>query len=76
MLVDGMLMLSFDVRYNIEDCGFDLCDYVYVEVDDGSGWVFVFGLIMKSVEGNGIDGVQASYALVMFDLFVYVGKTV
>ena len=28
--------LSFQARWNIEDCGPDACDYAYVEVDDGT----------------------------------------
>ena len=29
--------LTFQARWNIEDCGPDPCDYAYVEVDDGTG---------------------------------------
>jgi len=54
----GILMLLMNVWWNIEDCGFDVCDYVWFEVNDGFGmWVSVFGLVMYVDEGNGIDGV-------------------
>ena len=34
----GRATLTFQARWNIEDCGPDACDYAYVEVDDGTGY--------------------------------------
>ncbi len=75
-LAQGTSTLSMQARWNIEDCGPDACDYAYVEVDDGSGWVAVPGSITQPAEHNGIDGVQASYVPATFDLSAYAGKTV
>jgi immune inhibitor A len=72
----GAASLSFQARWDIEDCGPDPCDYAYVEVDDGSGWDAVAGNITQSAEGNGIDGTQATNVLATFDLSAYAGKTV
>jgi immune inhibitor A len=72
----GSATLSFQARWNIEDCGPDACDYAYVEVDDGSGWKPIAGSITKPAEGNGIDGVQATWTPASFDLSAYAGKTV
>ena len=68
--------LSFQARWNIEDCGPDACDYAYVEVDDGTGFKAIAGNITKPAEGNGIDGYQATYTPATFDLSAYAGKTV
>ena len=68
--------LSFQARWNIEDCGTDPCDYAYVEVDDGSGFRPIQGSITKPAEGNGIDGLQWTWTPATFDLSAYAGKTV
>ncbi len=68
--------LSFQARWNIEDCGPDPCDYAFVEVDDGTGWAAVPGSITISDEGNGIDGVSAGWQPATFDLSAYAGKTI
>ena len=75
-LAAGTSTLSLQARWNIEDCGPDPCDFAYVEVNDGSGFVAVPGSITKAAEGNGIDGVQETYAPATFDLSAYAGKTV
>ena len=72
----GAASLSFQARWNIEDCGPDPCDYAYVEVDDGTGWKAIAGNITKAAEGNGIDGYQAAWTPATFDLSAYAGKTV
>ena len=56
----GTATLTFQARWNIEDCGPDPCDYAYVEVDDGTGFKAIPGSITKAAEGNGIDGYQAT----------------
>jgi immune inhibitor A len=71
--------LTFQARWNIEDCGpnaDDACDYAYVEVDNGSGFAAIAGNITKPVEGNAIDGVQATYTTATFDLSAFAGQTV
>jgi len=72
----GTTTLSFQARWNIEDCGTTPCDYAYVEVDDGSGYKAIPGSITKPAEGNGIDGVSGGYKPATFDLSAYAGKTV
>ena len=72
----GSSELSFQARWDIEDCGADPCDYAYVEVQDGSTWTAIPGSITKAAEGNGIDGVQATWTNATFDLSAYAGKTV
>ena len=72
----GAATLSFQARWDIEDCGPDPCDYAFVEVDDGSGWTAVAGNITQSAEGNGIDGTQATNVPATFDLSAYAGKTI
>jgi immune inhibitor A len=72
----GTTTLSFQARWNIEDCGADACDYAYVEVDDGSGFKAIAGSIAKAAEGNGIDGVSGGYKPATFDLSAYANKTV
>jgi immune inhibitor A len=67
--------LSFQARWNIEDCGPDPCDYAFVEVDDGTGWKAIPGSITKTAEGNGIDG-ESGWVPATFDLSAYAGKTV
>ena len=71
----GSPTLSFQARWNIEDCGPDPCDYAFVEVDDGTGWKAIPGSITKAAEGNGIDG-QSGWVPATFDLSAYAGKTV
>ncbi len=68
--------LTFQARWNIEDCGPDPCDYAYVEVDDGTGFKAIAGNITKAAEGNGIDGEQAAWTQASFDLSAYASKTV
>jgi len=72
----GTTTLSFQARWNIEDCGTTPCDYGYVEVDDGTGFKAIAGTITKAAEKNGIDGYQATYVPATFDLSAYAGKTV
>ncbi|MGN6302166.1 MAG: immune inhibitor A domain-containing protein, partial [Angustibacter sp.] len=73
----GTTTLSFQARWNIEDCGPTTpCDYGYVEVDDGTGFKAIKGSITKDAEGNGIDGYQATYTPATFDLSAYAGKTI
>jgi immune inhibitor A len=75
----GTTTLSFQAKWNIEDCGADACDYAYVEVDpanDGTGWTAIPGSITKAAEHNGIDGSQTSWTPATFDLSPYAGKTV
>jgi immune inhibitor A len=67
--------LTFQARWNIEDCGPDPCDYAFVEVDDGTGWKAIPGSITKAAEANGIDGVSG-WVPATFDLSAYAGKTV
>jgi immune inhibitor A len=68
--------LSFQARWNIEDCETTPCDYAYVEVDDGNGFKPIAGNITKPAEGNAIDGYQETYVPATFDLSAYAGKTV
>lgn len=68
--------LSFQARWNIEDCGPDPCDYAYVQVDDGTGWAAVPGTITLPDEGNGIDGVSDGWQPASFDLSAYAGETI
>ena len=72
----GTASLSFQARWNIEDCGADPCDYAFVEVNDGTGFKAIAGDITKAAEGNGIDGYQAAWTKGTFDLSAYAGKTV
>lgn len=72
----GTTTLTFQARWNIEDCGTTPCDYGYVEVDDGAGFKAIAGSITKAAEKNGIDGYQATYVPATFDLSPYAGKTV
>jgi immune inhibitor A len=72
----GTSTLTFKARWDIEDCGADPCDYAYVQVDDGTGYVAIPGSIAHATEGNGIDGTQATYTNATFDLSAFAGKTV
>jgi immune inhibitor A len=72
----GSSALTFQANYNIEDCDADPCDYAFVEVDDGSGFVALPGSIADADEGNGIDGVSDGWVPASFDLSAYAGKTV
>ena len=72
----GTTTLSFQARWNIEDCAADPCDYAYVEVDDGTGYKAIPGSITQAAEGNGIDGEQAAWTPASFDLSAYAGKSV
>ncbi|GAB3589547.1 immune inhibitor A [Angustibacter peucedani] len=75
-LAAGTSTLAFKARWNIEDCGPDACDYAYVEVNDGSGWVAIPGSIGTAAEGNGIDGAHPAWTPATFDLSSYAGKSV
>ncbi len=72
----GAASLTFQARWNIEDCGPDPCDYAYVEVDNGTGWTAIPGSIGTAAEGNGIDGLQEAWVSATFDLSAYAGSTV
>jgi immune inhibitor A len=72
----GPASLTFQARWNIEDCGPDACDYAYVEVDDGSGFKAIPGSIAKAAEGNGIDGKSNGYQPATFDLSAFAGKAI
>ena len=75
-LPSGTSTLSFQARWNIEDCGPDACDYAYVEVDDGTGFKPIPGSIANAAEGNGIDGYHPDWTQATFDLSAYAGKTI
>jgi immune inhibitor A len=72
----GPASLTFQARWNIEDCGPDPCDYAYVQVDDGTGFKAIPGSIAKAAEGNGIDGKSDGYQPATFDLSSFAGKTI
>ncbi|MFE1645508.1 immune inhibitor A domain-containing protein [Microbacterium sp. P01] len=72
----GAPQLTFQARWDIEDCGPDACDYAFVEVDAGSGFVAIPGSITNDDGGNGIDGTQADWTAASFDLSAYAGQTV
>jgi immune inhibitor A len=73
----GTAALTFQARWNIEDCGADPCDYAFVEVStNGSTWTAIPGSITKAAEGNGIDGLQTAWTPATFDLSAYAGKTI
>ena len=72
----GSASLTFQARWNIEDCGPDPCDYAFVEVNDGTGFKAIPGSITKAAEGNGIDGEQAAWTPATFDLSAFAGKTI
>ncbi len=72
----GSASLTFQARWNIEDCGPDPCDYAFVEVDDGTGYKAIPGSITKAAEGNGIDGEQVAWTPATFDLSAFAGKTI
>jgi immune inhibitor A len=77
-LPTGSAALTFDARYDIEDCGSTPCDYAYVEasLDNGATWTALAGSIADPTEANGINGTQAAYAPATFDLSAYAGQTV
>ena len=72
----GPATLSLQANWDIEDCGPDPCDYAFVEVNDGAGFVSVPGSITVPTEGNGIDGTSGGWVPATFDLSAYAGKTV
>ncbi|MGH3357780.1 MAG: immune inhibitor A domain-containing protein, partial [Nocardioidaceae bacterium] len=72
----GSPTLTFQARWNIEDCGPDPCDFAFVEVDSGSGWTAIPGSITKPAEKNGIDGIQETYKAATFDLSSFAGQTI
>jgi immune inhibitor A len=72
----GAAQLSFQARWDIEDCGPDPCDYAFVEVNDGGGWDTIPGSITVPTEGNGIDGTVADWTPATFDLSAYAGSTI
>jgi immune inhibitor A len=68
--------LTFQARWDIEQCGPDACDYAYVEVNNGGTWTAIPGNITIPDEGNGIDGVQTSWTTATFDLSAYANQTI
>ncbi len=72
----GSAQLSFQAQYDIEDCGPDPCDYAYVQVNEGGGWVSIPGNITEPAERNGIDGITKGWVPATFDLSAYAGKTI
>ncbi|MGS0684836.1 immune inhibitor A domain-containing protein [Nakamurella sp. GG22] len=72
----GPASLSFQARWNIEDCDDDPCDYAYVEVNTGGDWTAIPGSITKPAEGNGIDGISDGWVPATFDLSAYAGQTI
>ena len=74
----GTATLTFQARWDIEDCGPDACDYAYVEAStDGGATGPRFPAPSRNpAEGNGIDGTQATYVPATFDLSAYAGKTI
>ncbi|MGH3100669.1 MAG: immune inhibitor A domain-containing protein, partial [Thermoleophilia bacterium] len=64
----GPASLTFQAKWNIEDCGPDPCDFAFVEVDSGSGWTAIPGSITKPAEKNGIDGIQETNKTATIDL--------
>ena len=74
----GPANLTFQAKWDIEDCGNVPCDYAYVEVDANNNgtWTAIPGSITNAAEGNGIDGKSAGYVPASFDLSAYAGKTI
>jgi immune inhibitor A len=72
----GTSTLTFQARYDIEDCDADPCDYAYVEVNNGSGWTAIPGSIANAAEHNGIDGTSPGWVPATFDLSAYAGSTI
>ncbi len=74
----GTSTLTFQARWDIEDCGPDACDYAYVEAstDGGTSWTPLAGSITHATEGNSIDGTQATYVPATFDLSSYANQTI
>jgi immune inhibitor A len=72
----GSASLTFQARWDIEDCGPDACDYAFVEVDDGSGFTPIAGSITNGAEGDGIDGASAGWTAATFDLSAYASQTI
>ena len=75
----GSASLTFQAKYDIEDCDDTPCDYAYVEVDanNNGNWVPVQGSITKPTEGNGIDGTtNGAWVPATFDMSAFAGKTV
>jgi immune inhibitor A len=73
----GPAALTFQARYDIEDCGPDPCDYAYVEVQTAGGeWTPIPGSIANPAEGNGIDGTTDGWVPATFDLSAYAGQTI
>lgn len=68
--------LTFKASWEIEDCESTACDYAYVEVDGGDGFVPIPGSITKATEGNGIDGDSGGWVDATFDLAAFAGKTI
>jgi immune inhibitor A len=73
----GNPALTFQARFDIEDCGTTACDYAYVEIDDGSGIDRIAGNITNGAEGNAIEGTTGNaWVPATFDLTAYAGQTV
>jgi immune inhibitor A len=75
-LGSGTSTLRLRANWDIEDCGADACDYAYVEVNPGDGWVAIPGSITKPAEGNGIDGSSNGWKPATFDLSAYADSTI
>jgi len=66
--------LTFDARWNIEECGDDPCDYAFVEVSTGGGpYQAIPGSITE--EFNGIDGVS-DWTTATFSLAAFAGQDI
>ncbi|GAA3393165.1 immune inhibitor A domain-containing protein [Cryptosporangium minutisporangium] len=72
----GPATLTFRAHWDVEDCEADPCDYVYVEVDAGTGWRAIAGSITKAAEGHGIDGKSNGWKPATFDLSRYAGRSI
>ncbi len=69
----GAAELSMQVNYDVE---LDF-DYVYVEVNDGSGWATIPGSITDPSANNGIGGsTDGEWVPATFDLSDYAGQTI
>ena len=68
----GSPALTFKTRYDIEE-GYD---YLYVEVDSGSGYVPITGSITNVADLVATDGTEPEWISASFDLSAYAGQTV
>lgn len=75
-LGQGPATLTFKTSYDIEDCGPDPCDYAYVQVNEGTGWITLAGTITNHDEGDTIAGDSGGWVAASFDLSVFAGRSV